>query len=280
MYIHLATSHTNTNEGGKMSSHHAYKMKPRLLCLIMAMVFLSTSLTTTNSASAATGNLSSSNTMSTTTKINSASCMTQVRDEVTSAYQTVGTSLQLSSGAMTNAGSDMSKQIKTIQDTACKVTVTFTVTPSSVDPSLVSPPPTAQMSGLSAKAYAKASYATRVFTVYASICDHAPGGCGIWSASNSTTYCYNGLWSWECYGPPVCHEYTVWYVVYNQENCYFPYTIAGLFEPNAYLLSRDMFNLKFGINVFGQLLMVGPYYHNLYFNIYPNGRARKGSNNL
>jgi hypothetical protein len=254
-------------------------MKPKVLCLMMVMVFLSTSLTTTN-ASAATGNLPSSNIMSTKTTVKNAGCMTQVTSEVTAAYQTVGTSQQLSSGAMTNADSEMRKQIKTVQDAACKVTLTLTVTPSNVDPSLVSPPPTTQMSGLSAKKYAKASYATRVFTVYAQICDQAPGGCGLWSASNSTTYCFNGLWSWECYGPPSCHEYNVWYVAYNQESCYFPYSIGGLFQQNAFLLSRDMFNLKFGINVFGQLLMVGPYYHNLYFNIWPNGRAKKGSNNL
>lgn len=120
--------------------------------------------------------------------------------------------------------------------------------------------------------------ATQSLNVSWSICDSAPGGCGIWISTNHTIANYDGLWAWGGNGPPTCTHYSSWWALYNQDGCYFPWGVGGAWQQQSYLLSRDQFDMRFGVNFFGQLIIVGPYYHNAYINFYPDGFYQVGSN--
>ena len=90
---------------------------------------------------------------------------------------------------------------------------------------------------------------------------------------------YDQWWAWDGEGQPNCQHYNAWYVVYQQDECDFPWWVGGLWQQHSYLLSRDRFELRFGVNVFGQLITVGPYYHDVWINLDPNGNFQEGSNN-
>ena len=59
--------------------------------------------------------------------------------------------------------------------------------------------------------------------------------------------------------------------------CYFPWSIGGLFQQHSYIVSRDDFDIKFGVGFLGQWLTVGPGYQIAHINLDPNGWLQEGS---
>jgi len=215
----------------------------------------------------------------------SASCKSQVNANVTAQVQQLVLAKQAQDPTFKPSRATVRAAVKAAvlqtEQGACNATGTATVT--GVQSSNVQPP----ASALAAQAahtkkgtvHAAALPATQQINISWAICDSAPGGCGIWSATNHTISNFDGLWAWDGMGPPNCQYYTTWWAIYNNDYCGFPWWVGGAWQANSYLLSRDRFDIKLGVNVFGQLIVTGPYYHDVYINLDPNGWFQEGSNN-
>lgn len=209
------------------------------------------------------------------------SCKKSVTADVTAAYQQALAAKQATDPTVEASAKDLRALIAQGVQNLCTFTSTATVTSQQPTNTTVPAPLLAAMAAHTKKGvHAAVSLPpTQVIDISWAICDSAPGGCGIWSATNHTVSDYDQWWAWDGEGQPNCQHYNAWYVFYQLDECDFPWWVGGLWQQHRYLLSRDRFELHFGVNVFGQLLTVGPYYHDVWINLDPNGNFREGSNN-